>query len=533
VSRVPVAVWAVAVYVILAVVVFASLIAGAGILHDDWSFAEVFWGFSQDRSVLSVGWHAIDTNGGDRPVGFFILGVLYRVLGLHQSAYIVVLGLVTLVVALLLFAILRQLRMPTVPAIGIGALSMLIPVSDAVRFWPAAASANISLAFLLGGVSIALWGIGHRRSRAYVSHAVALCLYAASCLVYEAPLALLPFLCLAYLARAGWPAWRTIAPRAVADWALTLALIVYIHAHTLKSSEGSADVPHRVATIVGEAIQIFASLGTSVGAPVGSVRVSSIVSRGALLASAAIVVAGVIVLRKTPSRDLRRYLSRWLLTAGAGVFVIALGHATLIVVTGYVPLGVGIDNRVNVVAAVGYIVATVGLGMVLAGVVLRGRITPQLAGVWAAVLCAGLGGVYLQRLRDHKSDYVQAHTLQQATLERFAEIRKPPPDTRIFSLHTPAESAPGVPVWNATWSLTGALRIMWHDASIRAAPQGTMTDLQCRDDGVQPVGALYDSTWLTRYGRAMLIDGATGDVAWPADPAACSRLRERWFKPFA
>jgi len=238
----------------------------------------------------------------------------------------------------------------------------------------------------------------------------------------------------------------------------------------------------------------------------------------------------VRVVRLPAAEPLRAHLVRWLAAAAAGVIVVAAGHATLMAVTGYVPLGAGIDTRVNVIAGVGYVILTVAVAMLLVGLVAGSRLDARVAAVGAAVISLALGGLYLQRLREHKVQYVSAHRQQEEVLEVFRnQIARPPAGTRVFTFGTPDQAAPGVPVFQATWSLSGALRVMWGDEEVRAAPQGTMTELRCLDDAVLPVGTLYDDSWRTAYGRALFVDTRTGESTFPADRAECQRWVDRRF----
>ncbi len=520
-ARRPAAGWlvALATYLLLTAIVFATFVSRAGVLHDDWSFIELFSAFDS-RPLLEVATSAVSTNGGDRPVGFFLLGLIYRGFGEHDAAYIVLLALLALAVCVLLFTVLRLVRVPYVPALGMGGLTLLIPVSDAVRLWPAAASGDIALALVLAGLVVALIGTRRDGVAAALTHGLALLLYAMACLTYEAPLAVLPMLFLVYRLRG---TWRAALLRGAGDWALTVALIAYISSNTLKGSEPASGLVDRAWLIAVQANQIFASVGTAVGAPVGETRVSGLVARGAALVVVAVAVFAGVRIRRLSSDDPRRaYLLRWVAVAIAGLLVVAAGHAALLTVTGYIPLGAGIDNRVNVVAGVGYVLLTVAVAMMALGLLAGRRLTPRGASIAAGVICLALAATYLPRLLDHKAQFAEAHDLQERVLAVYrADIRKPPPGTRVFSFATPGQTAPGVPVFHATWSLSGALRALWHDRSIQAAPEATMTDLRCLGRAVLPVGVLYDASWRTQYGRALFVDASSGRSEWVADRDAC------------
>jgi hypothetical protein len=513
-------------YVVLTVLVYARMVAGAGVLHDDWTFIEHYSTFAIHGPV-GTAFAAVGTNGGDRPVGFFILGFLYRALGAHQAEYIVMLAIVALAVAWLLWRVLREVGCPSAPAFAIGGLSMLIPVSDAVRFWPAAASADIALALILAGLLAALTGTRKVGAASVLWHAGALVLYLASMLVYEAGITLVPLLFLVYRART---AWVQAIRRGAADWVAAGLVIIWSSAHTTKSKDSSSGVMDRVHQIIDEGGQIYASMGTSLGFRTGQLRVALSFVHLVELATVAVIVLAVVRMVRLPQGDaLRGLLGRWLWLAAAGLVTVGAGHATLFAISGYSPLGAGIDNRVNVVAAVGYVLLTYSVLMLAALAVSVRRFPtwwPVLAAVGIAVVMAG---IYGRRLNEDESTYIDAHTEQQAVLATFrGAVSAPPRGTTVVSFQTPRDAGFGVPVFGATWDLSGALRTMWRDPTVVGWPQGTLTALRCRSSDVLPVGPLYSAASAVVYGHLLFVDARSGRSQSIRDARACSAWVGRW-----
>jgi hypothetical protein len=513
-------------YLVLTVVVYARMVASAGVLHDDWAFIEQYSTFSVHGPILTA-FAAVDTNGGDRPVGFFLLGFLYRALGAHQTGYIVLLAVVAFAVAWLLWRVLRAVGAPPVPAFAIGGLSMLIPASDAVRFWPAAASGDIALALILAGLLAALAGTRGTAATGIAWHAGAIVLYLSSMLVYEAGITVVPLLFLVYRTRTAWaPALR----RGVADWAAAAFVIVWSSTHTTKSKDSAAGLMDRFHQIVDEGGQIYASMGTSIGFRSTPLRVANSFVHLVELVTVVIVISAIVRMVRLPQGDaLRESLARWLWFAAAGLVTIGAGHATLFAISGYSPLGAGIDNRVNVVAAVGYVLFTYSV-LMLAALASSPR---RLSAWWPALAAAGVAvvmvGIYARRLNQDESTYIDAHTEQQAVLSTFRRaVPAPPRGTTVVSFQTPRDAGNGVPVFGATWDLSGALRTMWRDPTVVGVPQGTLTALRCRSSDALPVGPLYGPDSSVAYGRLLFVDARSGRTQWIRDTQSCKAWVDEW-----
>jgi hypothetical protein len=130
------------------------------------------------------------------------------------------------------------------------------------------------------------------------------------------------------------------------------------------------------------------------------------------------------------------------------------------------PLDHGIDNRANVFATFAYAPLVYASVMLFAGL-----IPPPHAKVVGIVLvCLVLVG-WVLRVRSDEGDWRRAAAFQHATLSSIqSELPSLPSNTSLVALSFPGQTAPEVPVFEATWDLTGALQLQRDDRTIDAFP---------------------------------------------------------------
>lgn len=511
------------IYVALALVLFGPFASTGGLLHDDWNFVERYDEFG-DGSPLSTAASAIGDGEGDRPVGHFFLGLVYSTLGTAHGSYIALLAALALVVAGLVFGVLRGVRVPVPEAATVGALTILVPASDAIRLWPAAASAQLSLALLLAGALLTLTAFGLPGWRGIALHTFALLSYAASPLVYEATIVAIACMFLLYRLRVSW---GQALRRAVFDWILVIGLVVYIQSNTLKSTEAATGTLDRANSLAYDAVVL---LGTAGGALYGP-RGANLVTLVFLVCAALLAIWAVGPSRAGTSVDSAHARRRWTAMCGGGILLVAIGSVPLVFTIGYTPLGQGVFNRVNVVAGIGcalamFAFAALSLGFLAerlpAGARLHWNKIPVVAGLLVAV-------VFGQAFLRDRSDFERAHREQERALEFIATATPhAPPPSVVVAFGTPGEAAPGVPVFGATWDLSGALRVRWHDPDVRAAPQSTLTGVTCGASGVQLDGGLYVPPWRASYEGVVFVNVAQREVVDRLDKTSCHRTVRLW-----
>ncbi len=498
---------------VLAVLVYLPHLRHGGFYLDDWTNAA---GSLYPPGGKGVG-HAFDYFSKltlYRPVLVLYVPLTYLVLGTHMHLLLAWSVALAALLAVNLYAIMRLLGMPRVHAALLCALTVVFPWYDSARFWETADQATFSLVLASGGLWIAL--IGLRRSSLRM-HALASLLYLLSILTYEVALPLIAVLGLLYVVRAGW---RQGWPR----WAMDLVAVVagglWVGLKTNHESRGlSADWEH-LRSIITSGGTLLGRAGMPLGEPATTL---------VLIVVGAILLAGLAML--ATRRALRQGdgwgLRQWLLLAGAGLLVAALGWLMYVPANPYyTPSVYGMTNRVNVLAGLGLVAAvygTLGVAASLLASVAPGRAAGRRAGALALVLGVLLGVAYTHVLERHGRIWDQAYRAEAAGISLIkAHFQKLPHESTLFVTNYPANQTLGVPIFAASWDVYGMVKLQYKDSSLAAYPLLTGLQIACGAHGVSLQGAGAESAAnLVPYGKALFLNMATGVTARPATRAAC------------
>jgi hypothetical protein len=110
-------------------------------------------------------------------------------------------------------------------------------------------------------------------------------------------------------------------------------------------------------------------------------------------------------------------------------------------------------------------------------------------------------------VREDVGRYDAATVEQRHFLERLkTALPSPPHGSTIFTFGSRAEVARGVPIFQYTWDLEGAISLRWNDRSLRAVPiygRG----VSCGRSGVRPLA--FGGEPVAAYGRAVFVDVPT------------------------
>lgn len=489
--------------------------ATGGFIHDDWSLLQADrFGGNGAESILGP---------GPRPGYYVYVSAMYALFGLDPSGYLASAAALAALSSFALFALLRLLGLGRAASGAIAALSLAAPTADSTRLWFAAAPAQLAVVFLLLGIIVALHGLRLAGRRAVAVHFGAIGCYALALLTYEIVAGVILVVGVLYVLHSAWRAarWR---------WALDVVAagvaLGFVGAVTNKTAAtGAAALMRQTALLAGQSLALVGSLGV---VPRGTTRTAQALERPltvlVLMAIVATVVLAVRLVRDVGIDDPRRAaLRRWLAFLGGAIVAIGCSYLLLVPST-YAPLGRGIENRVNLLAAPALILALYALVMLM-GLVIFGHRGAGPATAVAMIAALVLFGGYTLRLFDDESAYRRSHNIQQHALKLVASrVPRPPPRTVIYGFGLPKETAPGVPLFNATWDLEGALRLLWSDPTLAAIPESTLTDLTCGPTGLQPSGKLFRPGHITSYGAAMLVDLRTGRVSRVPDVVTCRRI---------
>lgn len=488
---------AAATVVLLAVGLIAFLphILHGGLYYDDWQEQAQahYGGFTHSFDfVLSL--------NNRRPVGAAYIAAEFTLFGSHAYLYHLLGTLQWLAVAFLTRAVLRRLGTPPLIALAAAVLVLSFPWVDSVWLPGTGGQVSFSVLALLAGVLLNLRALASSgRAHVLLRAAGILCLLA-GVLDYEL---VLPASLVAgglYFALTPWRralrAWAidvvVVAAFAIVFTARAFHLLSGIDSHTVLSA--SQQLAH-AKLILNQA----KALATSTLVPFGSQRNDVVLGSALLLAA----IAAALAFRSGPG-PLRSRVRTGILLGAAGGVIIALGYIMLIPADPYYsPLQVGVGNRVNGLAAVGY-------GMVVAAVAtLAGSLLLAARARWgiaASTVTAGLCVVvavgYLHKVSVDRAAWRAASDEQQVALADLrAAVPSLAPGSSIVTVGIEQFTAPGVPVFAATWDLSGAAELIYHDDYVPAYPSLAGTDLTCTATEITAPG-----DWSAAYPSVVFVD---------------------------
>jgi hypothetical protein len=495
---------------VLGAVVLGHYVLHGGFYTDDWVQASetrypAHGGLIGHLRAFDVTWY--------RPGQYLYYPAIHTLLGLHMKAYLAWAALCAVAMSVALYALLRVQGLPVLESFATAALVLVFPYSSSTRLWSSTCVTSIAITLYLVGTIVVLRSLAGRSRRPLLVHALGVAIVLCGVMTYEvvAPAALLSIV---FYVRAT-PDRR----RAVKAWIVDLVLVGGILAFV---TSGRQQQVHSFGDEVSHGWLIFRQsldLWPAIVAPYGAVPVR--IAVGALIV---VALAALVVARLLPRSDpARRDLLVWLGVLGAGVVAIAVGYAMFLPADDYYsPATLGIGDRTNGFAAVGWsltVVALVRLAVTLVfRDVRRGRVVLA-AGLALAVGAVGVG--YAQRLRDEANVYVASFTAQQQILATMhATIPDPPHDSTIFLVrHTPW-AGPGVPVYAQWWDMYGAVRLTYHDPSLWGYPiVPPVSSLACGATAVQSSPAPYGAP--APYGLAYVLDMSSGIATRITSRAVC------------
>ena len=470
-----------------------------GFYLDDYYELEVMSN-SHDQSVWGL-FSALlsgDPKSHLRPLEYFGLALLYRLFGTNPLGYHIVLVLLVPLCTIAVYVVLGKLGQPRFLALGAPILFAAAPHYSSDRFWVVAYSPTFTLALYLvslycGRRAVEVHG---RAAVGWISGAVVAMLVSVFTYEIALPLFVLSALFFWYL---GWRSGRarpsvlavTFASALVVVIAVKIGLALWVGTETSYSIGGyQGGLAHQTAYVLSGAMKVnFGTYG--IGLPyvlwwiVGH-RFSWSVFAAALL------VAGmtfVYLARAVPRLDVepRRRGMRWPLwieLSIAGLLLIGVGYAQFVVTGEIYFTSAGIDNRVNIVAAVGVAVLVVGLLLRGSGVVRR-----EWQRIAFSVAIATLAGAGVFVTNTLASYWGSAHSRQQEVLHRLQAALPPQPTrTTVLLDGICPEIGPGI-IFLGHYDLAGALRTIYRDTTIAA---GVMTD----DVSAGPAAFIIRTTWL-------------------------------------
>jgi hypothetical protein len=433
-----------------------------------------------------------------RPVEYFGLAALYRLFGTDPLPYQIFLALLVPLCAIAAYLVLRELRQPRFLALGVPILFAAAPHYSSARFWVVAYSPTASLTLYLISLYCGLRAFdGRGRGQVgWVVGAVAAML--ASIFMYEIalPLFVLNAIFFWYRARRLGQRDGSVAAAAYASvLALTIAakvvLALWVGTETSYSIGGyQGGLAHHTAYVVSGAMKVnFGTYG--IGLPyVLWWIVDHRFSWGVLGASALVAILTFLYLtrgtRNLELAPLRAGLRWpvWLELAAAGVLLIGLGYAQFVVTGEIYFTSVGIDNRVNVVAALG--VAVLAIGLLLRATAFA---RPERRRAVFSVVVAALAGAGVFVTNTIAGYWGSAYSRQKDVMERLqVALPRDPANTTVLLDRLCPEIGPGI-IFLGHYDLAGALSTAYRNTTISA-------DVMTQDIEAAPSALVIRTTWL-------------------------------------
>jgi hypothetical protein len=498
----------------LAAIVYGPHVARGGFILDDWGFAAEadLWGgqhgfFSLVERLRSDPDVLMGVNG--RPVAALYFAATHTVFGGETGLHIALAVALAALVSTLFYVLLRVLGMERLHAALISLLVLVFPAADAARLWLAATTSLAGLAFYFAGLLLALRGLRLSGRAAVLFHAGALACYALSLMVYEVTAAAIAVSVLVYRLRAPW---RPSVYRWIADVALVGVAALYLRSTTGKETLSLTEMPDRARDIQGQARSLLGALGLQDGErrlPVPIV--------------AAVLVAALLVWWLSGRRgEDRKSLGRWLSTALVGIVAIGIGYAPYVAVDDpqLEPLVPGLGNRVNIAPAFGFVLLIYATAMLLGLLIVRAAalvrpVSTRLAVGFTVLAALAIGVLWVVEVNDDRRAYGRAYALEREAIDVLREGTRPPPGTTVFTFGQPGEVAPFVPAFSRHWDLTGAVRLVWRDQTLRGIPGpsisrdrpgiGSRWGIACTTRGVQPLGIGWSSANVSPYGTTLFV----------------------------
>ena len=513
-GAVPAWVWLLAGTAALLWLAYGSHVLRGGFYNDDWT--------ETSFNVFADSWvGALDhtwSGYAHRPLFVLYDPLLHQLVGFRPW----LLNLWSLVLALVLagalHALLREVRVPAVPAAAVAVLTVLLPFSDSTRLWSAASHMSLSLALFCAGAIVALRALQRAGRRALLLHAASLVLYLASLALFEITAGFVLGAGLLYLLqgprRAALRRWAVD----VVAGGLWLALVT-AGAESAYERSGLSGQIEQVGRIADQAWTLFAQAFW----PFTDYR------RDVATAIVLLLALGCAIAWRRATGAARSAAGTGLALLGAGLVVIMLGYLAFVPADplAYKPSNPHGENRVNAAAAPGYALLLVATAVML-GALAQWALphARRLVVVVPVLALAVLGAGLVHDAHERRAPWERSWAAQQDVLDRIEElVPRPPQDARFLTFGHPGAEQFGVPLLGGLADVTHALRLTYGDDTLGGAAVLQGSGLEC---GADEARVLRGSAagFVAEYGETIAVDVSQGlriDVRTRAD---CLRALE-------
>lgn len=487
---------------------------GLGFYLDDHYFLGVM-ATSHDQSIGGLFGALV---GGDpkaqlRPVEYFLLATMYWLFGSNPLPYHVLLAALVPLCALTLYVVLRRLGLPRFLALATPLLFATAPHYSSDKLWVAAYDPTLSLMLFLVSFYASLRAAAAVGRRAWGWLALAGGTLLASAFMYEIALSLFLLAVLYHLIRARREggSWRRSALALALLFGVTL--VVKVVAALKVGSETTYRIGyghgflHQMGYLVSGTVKLnFVTYGVALPYVIGWIVVHRL-TWSAVGASAIVGIASFLYLARGAgvlgvSDRLPTWRGRavWQYLATAGLGVVVAGYGIFVVTRNIYFTSAGIDNRVNIVAALG--MALIALALILRLIELVPAVRRQTVFALSVGLLAATGVLVTNTIAGYWQEASQRQREVLAGLR--AVLPAHPSSTTVILDGTCAEIGPGI-VFGTHYDLAGALQTIYRDPTIRA--DITTRALDVEPHRVVASTRVYDHVEVVSYpyGRRLLL----------------------------
>jgi hypothetical protein len=212
---------------------------------------------------------------------------------------------------------------------------------------------------------------------------------------------------------------------------------------------------------------------------------------------------------------------------------VAAGYLTIVPATYGAPLDTGVENRVNMIAAFGYVAIVYAAAAVLGTLAVRRldaepRLALALPLTLVVVMCAG----FLARIGDDTRNYDAAFHQGQSVIGGIARAYAPtgpPAASTTYVFDFASFTAPGVPVFTWVWDMPGAMKVSFNDPTLAAFPILPGTSWQCDEQSMFPISEFGTGAAETGgYGTSYFVDATRGVKERIDSKAECEAAQKRF-----
>lgn len=497
--------------VVAAAALLGAHVANGNFYSDDWALGAIFdqyGGASHPFHVIREFLHLAK----GRPTLALYVPATFAVFGTDPHLHLAWLAFLAAIVSMLLYIVLRTVGLSTIASLIISIVVLAFPASDSLKFWVAGSQPQFAIALYLLGTIIAFRAFQAIGRRSLLLHAGSVALYILSITAYEATFGLIFFSVGLYTLKART---RAVWIRSAVDMAVVVVVLLGVSARTSKQIHGIEDQLHHAKIIFQQALDLFSKILVPWGpAPSRTLLV--------LLILAVLGAGAAVLLMSSGQPAWRRQLKVGVLLTAGGVASVAAAYLPYVPADDYYsPYGAETLNRVNASATIGY--AVLAFGLVLTVGVLLFRATPATPVFVLVVSVVIVTGCVRQFVADeHLWD--RAATNERQVLSLVSRVvPSPKPGTTIYLWGSRTSLTSQLPVFSATWDLTGAMQLRYHDYTVNAFPILPATGFVCGSARMYPTNGLYDPSMGADYAHGVFVDFVSGRATAIKGRAACRR----------